>query len=174
MSSGNRKIRIYRAGRSSRQEMMENLQRLWGQCQLMYPLYMYVGPESIYVRYRDTAESYGLYSGILYHAIGLIFSPMDSEDTINMGINAMINYLKDDYQVTVFYRYLQDKQCPEVLFIINAVSYRTGRKWHDNNSTLEELYAYLNTETDSSWDSDIGNAFNGVTDTCLNYQSIFK
>lgn len=73
----------------------------------------------------------------LYQLIVIFSKDMHDENIIKESAKRIAEMLFEDYQV--FYGIHVSKEHWHVHYAINAVSYRTGMKWHQNKEELEKM-----------------------------------
>lgn len=104
-------------------------------------------PETIYQAFSMVASAYGKYgSGIQSHMLQVVLEKDEIKDMYQVfGIFEQIQYyIGSEFQVVVGISEYDDAYVGTYLF--NSISYKTGRKFVDNNAALNNMKNWMETE----------------------------
>ncbi|MGN1193480.1 MAG: hypothetical protein ACI4S0_12505 [Dorea sp.] len=147
---------VFKVMRNHRQDadfMKNTIQSLWNNpCTIakFSPNVLGTSSESICNLFSMTQSAWGKYPLVKIHCFMLDFGEIRDEAKITGLIYRVLQYFMAEYQI-ICTLYTNRQGNYEAAFIINAVSYRTGRCFHDNNQTYHDLLPQLRDMSQIDW-----------------------
>lgn len=147
---------IFKVIRNRRQDtdfMKNTIQSFWENPRTIAkfsPNVLGTSSESICNLFSMTQSAWGKIPLVKIHCFILDFCEVRDETKIMGLISSVLQYFATDYQIiSTLYRNIQGNY--EAAFIINAVSYKTGRCFHDNNQMYQNLLPQLRDMSQIDW-----------------------
>ena len=119
----------------------EIIKSIWNQDEVSCRMYYGCNPyqaEAIVTSFRMVHGAYQTRSLIRIHCFSIIFDYLTMEEDAKEVMVAIMNYFSPFFQNICVLKKGESGRY-EATFVVNAVSYRDGRKFHDNN----KAYIYL-------------------------------
>lgn len=136
---------VYRNSYQQSKRWEEIIMRVWNQNDIMYRIWYgcnTLSAESIVNSFEIIHRVYQKGSLIKVHCCSIVFDYLTNKEDVKAVMMDIMNWFSPSFQIIGVMTKRKDGKY-EATFIINAVSYRNGHMFHDNNTSYIHLKTYL-------------------------------
>lgn len=137
-------LNVYRNSYQQSRRWEDIIRKVWNDEAAINRLYCKCNPynaDTIIHSFKMIHSSYSNFNSILVHCFSIDFESVSNMETMVRIINEVLMLYGESFQIIAVLSKKDDRYV--AAFVLNAVSYKTGRKFHDNNRAYIELMNHL-------------------------------